>query len=83
MDAFSNPALDAFLPQNEVSRLYVTGLDAAYCVDRTIKGALNRGYKVTAVKDAIISSTAEKRDQFLKSYETEGVTLTDAAGVRL
>jgi nicotinamidase-related amidase len=76
MDAFSNPEVESFLKQQGANTLYVTGLDAAYCVDRTIKGALNRGYKVVAVKDAIISETEQKRDEKLADYEKEGVELT-------
>lgn len=59
-DAFSNPSLDAWLRENQVNHVVVTGIDAFYCVDDTIHGAMNRGYKVTAVMDAI--STGTKRD---------------------
>ncbi len=83
MDAFSNPELDSFLRSMKITRLYVTGLDAAYCVDRTIKGALGRGYKVTAVKDAIISAKAGKRDTMIAKYTAEGVSLTASAELRV
>ncbi len=71
-DAFSNPQLDAFLIGDQVNELYLVGLDAAYCVYNTAKGALNRGYKVTVVKDAIM--TRKDLNDVLRRYEKEGIT---------
>lgn len=71
-DAFSNPQLDAFLTGDQVVELYLVGLDAAYCVYNTARGALNRGYKVTVVKDAIM--TRKDLSEVLKRYEKEGIT---------
>ncbi len=70
-DAFSNPRLDEFMTTNQVNELYLVGLDAAYCVYNTAKGALNRGYKVTVVKDAIM--TQKNMSDVLKKYEKEGI----------
>lgn len=78
MDAFTNRELDDYMRSRGVGRLYVTGLDAEYCVDRTIKGGLARGYKVTAVKDAIISSTPEKRDKKIADYAAGGVRIINS-----
>ncbi|MEW6517570.1 MAG: cysteine hydrolase [candidate division FCPU426 bacterium] len=75
MDAFSNPELDAYLRSLNVNHLYMTGLDASQCVDRTIKGALQRGYTVTALADALLSGTVEKKEGMLKQYQQEGVRL--------
>lgn len=76
-DAFSNPRLDAFLIGNQVNELYLVGLDAAYCVYNTAKGALNRGYKVTIVKDAIM--TRKNMNDILKRYDREGIAVTTTA----
>ncbi len=73
-DAFSNPLLDDFLIRNQIDELYLTGLDAAYCVYYTALGALNRGYKVTVVKDAIMSR--KDMGDILKRYEKKGILLT-------
>jgi nicotinamidase/pyrazinamidase len=75
-DAFSNPRLDDFMITNQVNELYLVGLDAAYCVYNTAKGALNRGYKVTIVKDAIM--TRKDLSDVLKRYEKEGITFTSS-----
>ena len=81
-DAFSNPRLDDFLIGNQVSEVYLVGLDAAYCVYNTARGALNRGYRVTVVKDAIM--TRKNLGDVLKRYQKEGIMFTaskDIAGL--
>ena len=67
-DAFSNPELDRFLMQERINRLVIVGLDAAYCVNSTIKAAQNRGYEVTVMTDAVISSEEELRNQMFKEF---------------
>lgn len=75
MNTFSNPEFDAYLRDNHINHLYMTGLDAAQCVDRTIKGALKRGYTVTALTDALITNEAKKKEEILQNYQREGVAL--------
>lgn len=75
-DAFSSPQLDDFLIKNQVDEVYLVGLDAAYCVYSTALGALNRGYKVTVVKDAIM--TRKNMSDVLKRYEKDGILLTSS-----
>lgn len=75
-DAFSNPWLDDFLTRNQINELYLTGLDAAYCVYYTALGALNRGYKVTIIRDAIM--TRKDMNDVLKRYEDKGISLTSS-----
>lgn len=70
-DAFSNPLLDELLIRNQVNELFLTGLDAAYCVHTTAQGGLNRGYKVTVVRDAIL--TQKNMDAVLKRYKKDGI----------
>ncbi len=78
-DAFSNPRLDDFLISNQVNEVYLVGLDAAYCVYNTARGALNRGYKVKVVKDAIM--TRKNMSEILKRYEEEGILSTSIAEI--
>lgn len=54
-DAFSNRQLEQFMIDNCVNELIITGVDAAYCVLYTAVGGINRGYKVTVVRDAVRS----------------------------
>jgi len=75
MDGFSNDALQKFLMENRINRLYMTGLDAEYCVYRTSRAAKNRGYSVNLIEDAVISSTVEKKLNILKKYKSDGINL--------
>jgi nicotinamidase/pyrazinamidase len=74
-DAFSNPELDALLIEQQVSELYLVGLDAEYCVHNTAQGALNRGYAVNIITDAVALGHEEKWEELLQQYREEGITL--------
>lgn len=74
-DAFSNQGLGDFLIKNRVNHLYVTGVDAEYCVDKTVKAALNRSYRVTVISDAVGSGTDEKRDRKIREFEKLGAEI--------
>ena len=76
-DGFTNPKLDAFLRKNQVNHLYITGLDAAYCVNGTSRGALNRGYKVSIIQDAAISEKEETKEAMMIEFKKAGMAITD------
>ncbi|HPG41462.1 MAG TPA: isochorismatase family cysteine hydrolase [bacterium] len=75
MDAFSNPAMEKLLRDNNISHLYITGLDAQYCVDKTVQSALNRKYAVTVVSDAIAGKTDAVVAKKLAEFKTLGATI--------
>jgi nicotinamidase-related amidase len=50
--AFHATDLDAKLKRAGIDHLIVTGMQSEYCVDSAIRGAYERGYKVTLVSDA-------------------------------
>ena len=79
-DAFSNSAFDRHLRANEIGRVVITGLDAAYCVKATTGGALNRGYQVTVVGDAIATESSTPISKLLEDYRQAGAATatTDA-----
>jgi nicotinamidase-related amidase len=54
-DAFSSGPLEAWLEAHEVGGVILAGVDAAFCVTMTARGALQRGYRVTVVEDAVAS----------------------------
>ncbi len=68
MDAFTSPDFETYLINNEISHLIIVGIDAEDCVDKTIKGAINRNYEVTVITDAIASKTDEKRDAKIDDF---------------
>ena len=57
-DAFSNRDFEQLLIERQVNELFLVGVDAAYCVYYTALGALQRGYRVTVVRDAVMSRKA-------------------------
>ena len=74
-DAFSNPKLEEYLIENQVNELILVGLDADGCIHATARGALNRGYKVNIIKDAIVLMNEEKWEELLEEYRQEGIQL--------
>lgn len=75
MDAFSNPCLDFYLRERRINRLYVAGLDAAFCVKRTVLAAKNRGYEVFILENAVISQDTLKRNKAIEVFRTKGVEI--------
>lgn len=74
-DAFSNPELDKFLVKKKINTIYITGLDAAYCVKSTALAALNRKYKVVMISDAIISTSESLKQSSLEYLINNGAAL--------
>jgi nicotinamidase-related amidase len=50
--AFHGTDFDLKLKRAGIDHLVVTGMQSEYCVDSAIRGAVERGYKVTLVSDA-------------------------------
>ena len=70
-DAFSSRDLERFLVEHQVDEIYLTGVDAAFCVYYTALGALNRGYKVTVVRDAVASRS--DMNTLIERYKRKGI----------
>jgi nicotinamidase-related amidase len=51
-DSFYETTLIDVLKINDISHVYVTGLQTEYCVDATCRSALSKNYAVTLVSDA-------------------------------
>jgi nicotinamidase-related amidase len=73
MDAFTNNDFETFLNKHHINHIIVTGIDAEDCVDKTIKGALNRNYLITVITDAIATASDERRDQKIIEFKSLGV----------
>jgi nicotinamidase/pyrazinamidase len=52
-DAFSNDALGRFLVSNDIGRVVLAGVYADACIYCTARSAINRGYRVTVLADAV------------------------------
>lgn len=75
-DAFSNPALDAYLRESQVDHVVLVGLDGAYCVNATARGALNRGLKVTLLTDGIATESRKSIDDLARGWREAGAETT-------
>lgn len=51
-DAFYNTELESVLIQKNINELYICGCATDFCVDTTIKSALNKDYKIHVASDA-------------------------------
>jgi nicotinamidase/pyrazinamidase len=81
-DSFTNPELDKFMTGLRVNELYLTGLDPEFCIYATARGALNRGYRVNIVTDALLSWrdsiciwTKNTNEGIFKKYRHDGIKL--------
>lgn len=50
-DAFYKTNLQATLEAHNIQELYITGCATDFCVDTTLKSALNKDYKITVIED--------------------------------
>jgi len=75
-DSFANPLLDAQLAERQVGELFIAGLDAKFCVKKTILGALNRGYKVNVIREAIATRHSTPLAEHVAAYEAAGAVMT-------
>lgn len=66
--AFVEPFLHRHLQERETDGLVITGSETDVCVLATVLGAVDLGYKVTVVTDAVCSSSDEGHDALLKVY---------------
>jgi nicotinamidase-related amidase len=65
---FAEPQLAAHLRDRGADGLIVTGSETDVCVLATVLGAVDLGYRVIVVRDAICSSSDEGHDALLKVY---------------
>jgi len=80
-DAFSCRKLEQFLIDRQVNEIFLVGLDAAFCVYYTALGALQRGYKVTVITDAVMSG--KDMEHALKRYHEKGIAAQNSQEVIL
>ena len=67
--AFTEPYLLTHLREREADALIVTGSETDVCVLATVLGAVDRGYRIILLRDAICSSSDAGHDAMLEVYE--------------
>jgi nicotinamidase-related amidase len=82
--AFIGTHLLAHLRDREADGLIITGSETDVCVLATVFGAVDLGYRVIVVRDAICSSSDEGHEALLKVYHgrySEQIETVDAEDV--
>lgn len=62
--------LDTMLDGSEVDTLVITGGETDVCVLATVLGAIDRGFRVVVVTDAICSSADQTHDALIELYRS-------------
>ena len=78
-DAFSNPALGAFVEDNQASHLVVAGVFAGACVRATARSGLRSGHRVTIVTDAVGAANDRAHDRAVTRLAHAGADLATSA----
>ncbi|MGY8708669.1 cysteine hydrolase [Bradyrhizobium sp. 18BD] len=68
--AFSNPALASLLIEKGVGTVVITGAETDVCVLSTVLSAVDLGFKVVIVEDALCSSSDVGHDALMTMYRT-------------
>lgn len=62
----------AFIEENEISELFITGADATACVKSTCFNLTKAGYTVTVFSDCVTSYDLKKIPEMLAYYKNKG-----------
>lgn len=81
-DAFSSYAFEKHIQTLKVNRLIITGLDIAYCANKTSYAAMNRGYEVFILEDAVISENEELKNEKISELKADGAHIIDESQLR-
>jgi nicotinamidase-related amidase len=68
--AFAEPGLITHLRRRETDTLIVSGSETDVCVLATVLDAVDIGYRVIVVRDAICSSSDEGHEMLMRLYHT-------------
>lgn len=68
--AFSNPQLSDLLVEKSVSSVVITGAETDVCVLSTVLSAVDLGFRVVIVEDALCSSSDIGHDALMTMYRT-------------
>jgi nicotinamidase-related amidase len=81
---FAEPNLLSQLQAREADGLIVTGSETDVCVLATVLGAVDLGYRVIIVQDAVCSSSDAGHDALMQLYHrryTDQIEVADASTV--
>ncbi|WP_108869997.1 cysteine hydrolase [Aquimarina aquimarini] len=65
--AFAGTNLDAYLRNNNIKKIYLTGYALHVCVESTLREAHDKGYNTTILIDATASFTDQQKKYFINN----------------
>ncbi|MET3997082.1 nicotinamidase-related amidase [Bradyrhizobium sp. S3.9.2] len=68
--AFSNPRLAATLAEKSIGTVAITGAETDVCVLSTVLSAVDLGFRIVIVEDALCSSSDAGHDVLMTMYRT-------------
>ena len=83
---FAEPRLSAHLREREADALIISGSETDVCVLATVLSAVDLGYRVIVVRDAVASSSDEGHDMLMRLYHarfSEQIETADAETILL
>jgi nicotinamidase-related amidase len=75
MDPFSNRQFQTYLNSKNIDKLLISGIDAKYCINKTARSAIQKGYDVSIISDGITGSSDVIRNKKLMDYQKFGVKI--------
>jgi nicotinamidase-related amidase len=69
-NAFSNAEFEEFLREKGITHLFLAGADAVTSISLTARTALDKGYRVTFIRDGIFTADEGKWERLLDSFES-------------
>jgi nicotinamidase-related amidase len=79
--AFAEPGLIEHLRQRDADALIVSGSETDVCVLATVLDAIDIGYRVIVLRDAICSSSDEGHEMLMRLYHTRYTEQIETANV--
>lgn len=67
-NTFASTHLEKLLKDQGVNELYILGQDGVACINKTTRGALDLGFKVHLVSDAIVSGAPKKWEKLQSEF---------------
>jgi isochorismate hydrolase len=71
LDAFADGRLASFLQGSGVNHLFLAGGDAVEAISRTARSAIEQRYRVTFIRDAIVTRHDGKWSRLLRDFENQ------------
>ncbi len=74
--------LNFFLEDHQIGHLYLAGVFLGQCLTNTALHALEEGYNVTVIREAVTARKQKKSDKYLKKLEVKGIGVVQLSNLQ-